>query len=59
MYIKRSGLVPYCTNLYSKGLKKPGKRHAMHAHRQEAVSDWLNPHSLGTMSALGYIENLS
>ena len=23
-----------------------------------AVSDWLNLHSLGTMSAFGYIENL-
>ena len=36
-----------------------GKRHAMRAHRQEAVSDWLNPHSLGTMSAFGCIENLA
>ena len=34
-----------------------GKHHAMHAHKQQAVSDWLNPQSLGTMSALGYIEN--
>ena len=29
------------------------------AHKQEAVSDWLNPHSLGTMSAFGCIENLA
>ena len=26
---------------------------------QEAVSDWLNPHHLGTISASGYIENLA
>ena len=32
------------------------KRHAMRAHKPQAVSDWLNPHSLGTMSAFGYIE---
>ena len=38
---------------------EPGKRHATRAHRQEAVSDWLNPHSLGTMSAFGCIENLA
>ena len=35
------------------------KRHALRAHKQEAVSDWLNPHSLGTMSAFGCIENLA
>ena len=29
------------------------------AHKQEAVSDWLNPYSLGTMSAFGCIENLA
>ena len=29
------------------------------AHKQEAVSDWLNPHSLGTMSAIGCVENLA
>ena len=28
-------------------------------HKQEAVSDWLNPHSLRTMSAYGCIENLA
>ena len=37
----------------------PGKRHATRARRQEAVSDWLNPHSLGTMSAFGCIENFA
>ena len=36
-----------------------GKRHTMRAHLLEAVSDWLNPLSLGTMSASGYIENLA
>ena len=34
-----------------------GKRHETRAHRQEAVSDWLNPHSFGTLSAFGFIEN--
>ena len=29
------------------------------AHVAEAISDWLNPLSLGTMSASGYIENLA
>ena len=29
------------------------------AHQQEAVSDWLNPHYLGTMSAFGCIEYLA
>ena len=36
------------------------KRHTTHAHKQEAVSDWLNHHSLGIiMSASGCIENLA
>ena len=26
-----------------------GKHHAMRAHKPQAVSDWLNPRSLGTM----------
>ena len=38
---------------------EPRKRHASHTHKQEAVSDWLNPHYLGTMSAFGCIENLA
>ena len=38
---------------------KHGKRHAMRAHRPQAISDWLNPHPLGTMSAFGYIDNLA
>ena len=41
---------------------KRGKRHAMRAHKPQAVwpvSDWLNPHYVGTMSAFGYIENLA
>ena len=35
------------------------KRHTMRAHKQKAVSDGLNPLSLGTMSASAYIENLA
>ena len=38
---------------------EPGKRHSTRVHKQEAVSDWLNPHSLGTMSAFGCIDNLA
>ena len=36
-----------------------GNRHAMPAHKPQAVSDWLNPHSLGTISAFGSIPNLA
>ena len=36
-----------------------GKRHTTRACLPEAVSDWLNPLSLGIMSASGYIENLA
>ena len=38
---------------------EPRKRHARRAHKTQAISDWLNPNSLGTMSAFGYIENLA
>ena len=38
---------------------KHGKRQDMRAHNPEAVSDWLNPFSLGTMSASAYIDNLA
>ena len=39
---------------------EPGKRHDVRAHYPEAGSDWLNPLSLGTMSApSAYIENLA
>ena len=38
---------------------KHGKRHNTRAHLPEAVSDWLNPLSLGTMSPSGYIDNLA
>ena len=38
---------------------EPGKRHALRAHIPEAGTDWLNPLSLGTMSASAYIENLA
>ena len=36
---------------------KHGKRHAMRAHKPQTYSNWLDPHSLGTMSAFGYFEN--
>ena len=38
---------------------EPGKRYALRAHMPEAATDWLNPLSLGTMSASAYIENLA
>ena len=36
-----------------------GNHHARRAHKPQVVSDWLNPNSLGTMSAFSYIENLA
>ena len=36
-----------------------GTRHTMRAHNAQAVPDWLNPLSLGTMSASAYIDNSS
>ena len=38
---------------------EPGKRHDVRAQRPEAVSDWLNPISLGTMSVSAFIDNLA
>ena len=38
---------------------EPGKRHVLRAHMPEAATDWLNPLSLGIMSASAYIENLA
>ena len=38
---------------------EPGKHHALRAHMPEAATDWLNPLSLGAMSASAYIENLA
>ena len=38
---------------------EPGKCRALRAHIPEAATDWLNPLSLGTMSASTYIENLA
>ena len=35
------------------------KRHTMRAYKPQAISDRLNPLSLGTMSASTYIENLA
>ena len=36
-----------------------GKRHAMPAHNMQAVHDWLNPQSLGTISEVGSIANVA
>ena len=38
---------------------EPGKRHARRANKRQVDSDWLNPNSLGIMSAFSYIENLA
>ena len=38
---------------------EPGKRHNVRAHKAQDVFDWLNPLSLGTMSATVYIENVA
>ena len=54
--------IKYCVFISSPSLViacEPGKHHATRAHREEAVSDWLNPHSFGTMSAFGCIDNLA
>ena len=49
-----------CTSLPSLIVAmEPGKRHALRAHMPEAATDWLNPLSLGIMSASAYIENLA
>ena len=49
-----------CTSLLSLIVAmEPGKRHALRAYIPEAATDWLNPLSLGTMSASAYIENLA
>ena len=37
----------------------PGKRHALRADIPEAATDWLNPLSLGTLSASAYSDNLA
>ena len=52
----------YCVCISSSSLAIAGehrKRHTSHTHKQDAFSDWLSPHSLGTMSAFGCIENLA
>ena len=38
---------------------EPGKRHNVRAHNAQDVFDWLNPLSLGTVSASAYIENVA
>ena len=35
------------------------KRHNVRAQQQDAISDWLKPLSLGTMSAFAYIDNVA
>ena len=50
-----------CLCITSSSLAMTGehrKRHTMRAHQPEAISDWLNPFSLGTMSASAYIDYL-
>ena len=36
-----------------------GKRHNVRVHNAQDIFDWLNPLSLGTMSASAYIENVA
>ena len=36
-----------------------GKRHAIPADQPQAISEWLNPHSIGTISAYGSIANFA
>ncbi len=38
---------------------EPGKRHDVSAHEAEVVADWLNPLSLGTMTASAYTDKLA
>ena len=38
---------------------EPGKRHNVRTHNAQEDFDWLNPVSLGTMSASAYIENVA
>ena len=55
-------MTKYCVCISSPSLAiagEPVKRHATRVHRQEAVSNWSNPHYLGTMSSFGSIENLA
>ena len=56
-------MLPSRTSLSLAMEGEPGKRHNygdnVRAQQHDAVSDWLNPFSLGTMSASAYIENLA
>ena len=38
---------------------EPGKRHNVRSHNAKDFFDWLNPLSLGTMSASAYIEKVA
>ena len=49
----------YVTSFYAELCLPDGKNAAFFTVALAAVSDWLNPHSLGTMSAVGYIENVA
>ena len=53
-------MLPLCITSPSLAMAgQPEKRHNVRAQQQEAVSDWLIPVSLGTMSASAYIENVA
>ena len=55
-----SVMIKNCLCLTSPSLAdEPGKRHDVRAHEAEVVADWLNPLSLGIMSASAYTENLA
>ena len=54
---KKAAFVKTLLSLATAG--EPGKHHNLRAHNARAVSDWLNPLSLGTMSASAYTENLA
>ena len=38
---------------------EPGKRHARRTNKPQVESDWLNPNSVGIMSACSYIDILA
>ena len=58
-YVMARMLHLYISSPYLAVAGKHVKRHTVCAHKPHAASDWLNPHYLGTMSSLGYIDNLS
>ena len=53
-------LLPLCLTSPSLAMAgEHGIRHNLRSHEPEAVSDWMNPLSLGSMSASAYIQNLA